>query len=283
MSNSWKIDLKRREKLETAWEYYSDLIAPGHNYRGELRELRLGSRSETPEETKKRLRLLDQREDSLKRQFLSYIPDGFFYVFGCELSSATATHDATPINHKLFDQNLSGFKITWEQSCLEVLGRTFIGLEFQPNIEVIQDAWSGHDFSQEVEGFCTDEVGKLSGAIPANLSAESNRNDAHPEYDHKQKYGEEGRSTLDDGTPYAERSGAKSLETMRQDALIECLKRYSDFSEWKVNAQISRANKIAHELFPNKFHGRGISRSSYYTTKDILTKTGVWPSKNIQK
>jgi hypothetical protein len=85
-------------------------------------------------------------------------------VFGCELSSATATHDATPINHKLFDQNLSGFKITWEQSCLEVLGRTFIGLEFQPNIEVIQDAWSGHDFSQDVEGLQNPEPPKLPSA-----------------------------------------------------------------------------------------------------------------------
>ncbi|WP_146740177.1 hypothetical protein [Hyphomonas sp. GM-8P] len=165
MSDNWKIDLMRREKLETAWEYYSDLIVPGHNYRDELRKLRQGERSETPEETKKRIKLLHQREDSLKRQFLSFIPDGFFYVFGCELSSATATHDPTPINHTLFDQNLSGSKITWEQNSLEVLGRTFIGLEFRPNIEVIQDAWSGHDFSQDVEGLQNPEPRQLPSAV----------------------------------------------------------------------------------------------------------------------
>ncbi len=147
-----KIDPNRRVEMDTAWETFADLITPGMGHRIKLRQLRIDDGKETLEETNERLFRLDKLENSLKLQFLWSISEGPFYVYGFELDEATKGHESGPLNHDLFDARLPTFKAYWHENRIEVLGKKYLGVKFQPNMAVIQDQSPAYDFSLIVEG-----------------------------------------------------------------------------------------------------------------------------------
>jgi len=156
MNNKQRIDITKPVKLERAWLDFADLIAPGSSYRQEMRALRQGDRTETPKETEARFDRLRRREHGLKQQFISSVRDGCLFAFGCEINEAGQKHELSPLNNALFDWRLQGFTPDWDTNQLIVLDRTYIGIEFIPNMKVIQAEWPDHDFSDEVTNWSGD-------------------------------------------------------------------------------------------------------------------------------
>lgn len=146
-----EIDLQRRAKLESAWEIFADLIFPGMNYREELASLRRGQKDETLKKSEERHKRLERRTSGLRHQFLSFIPDGFFHVFGLNPDTDINSPELKPLNCKLFSPQNDGFEVNWDANRIKVEGRTFIALEFQPNTCVIANYWPDHELLRGLE------------------------------------------------------------------------------------------------------------------------------------
>ncbi|WP_373084915.1 hypothetical protein [Sneathiella sp.] len=250
-----KIDINKRERFENAWETFADLIVPGSNHRGKLLQLRVGKRDETREETEKRIWLLDKTEHGLKQQFLSYIPDGFFRVYGCEISAVDNENKKTQISCELFNTRLSGFQPFWGEDRIEVLGKTYIGLEFEANIDVIQAEWPSHDFRQEL------------GDRPGDRSSRSAPDDVRKESPSSM----EGESRLPTNVAETNRTGRPSKGDMISSAI-------SHFATAKTNwwtaipkedrrKQYYARIKEAHDLDPTRSDGFSVKTIEKYETK----------------
>lgn len=258
-----EIDLQRREKLESAWEIFADLIFPGMNYREELASLRRGRKDETLKESEERQKRLERRTSGLKQQFLSFIPDGFFHIFGLNPDTDLNSPDLRLLNCKLFSPKQDGFEVNWEGNQIKVAGRTFIALEFQPNIDVIRAAWPSTGFSKLIN--------RKDDAEEAQLS----------DLDLQQK--EQATSVPTQASAHRKPSGAKAQTEFRNHVVAECYRRHSDFDEWPFGSKQSECIRLAKEMRPTQdWSARFFGRTSIYDAIKALKAAGRIPSGNVQ-
>jgi len=263
MPNFPEIDLQRREKLESAWEIFADLIAPGMNYREELWKLRRGEKEETLQETEERLKRLERREAGLRQQFIYSIPDGCFHVFGLNPDTDINSPVLKPINCNFLDSKLDGFEVDWHSNQVKASGRTFMALEFQPNIDGIRAAWFGSDLS---------ELKNLNVDVQ-----ETQLVDLKIQQDDQTTAGPVRAST------YRKPSGAKAQTEFRKHVIAECYRRHSDFGEWPFESKQSECIRLAKEMRPTQdWSKRFFARTSVYETIRALKANGQIPSDNVQ-
>lgn len=241
MDNLSNIDADERSPLETAWEYYADIVFSDFNYRDELRSLRKQSQQGSPEEADIVFKLLERREKSLKNQFLGFLENGYFNAYGCDFYAAPASGETIKLHKSIFDTRVQGFEINWDENWVEVHGKRFTGLEVSPNLAKLKESYPERFHS------------------PLPLEArdiEVNQN----------------KPIARSPDKHRERPGAKSREEIRQTVLAECDRQFSDFFVWSNRQQLAQANKTAQELFSDSFDGRGFGQTSYLNSRKYYLK-----------
>ncbi len=231
-------DFNERWLLNHAWEFYADIVFPEFNYRKELRALRAKCQEGTREEADLVYNKLAGREASLKTQFLGFIHEGYFNAFGCDIGANPIPSESSKIHNSFFDDRVGSFIVDWDENWIEVHGRRFIGIEVAPNFARLKAEFP--DRFEEQTRSCVER----SGTSPPTRIPSTVEN--HPQ-----------------------KRGPKNLETLRQEVIAECDRRYGDFFSWSNNKQIVYANQIAKELFPNKFDGRGLGQTAYLDSRKI--------------
>ena len=124
--------------LKEAWLELADHSWPEGQRKAEWKAKIRGERSDTLEETNRKLADADRSERGLKQELLYELLDGHLQAYGRDITERLdAPLIALPAG--MFDQGLKDFEINWESSFILAHGRKVIEVRVAPLSEPISD------------------------------------------------------------------------------------------------------------------------------------------------